>query len=392
MLIPVILIFTFVASAKAEKTIEVVQTSPIETSLQVPGIRPTLEVWVEMIDAAKETLDIEEFYINGLKRKALIQVIDAIKRAAARGVRVRIIVDSFFYGKYPQDPQTLKGIKNIEVRVINYSKVGRGGVQHAKFFIVDGETLFVGSANFDDLALEHIHEIGLKIKNAYYSDQLGQVFQMDWIRATLMEGSATLPPAPTKKKSGQPIPGIQLLGSPPQDLPPGMNSTVGELIKMIDRVPPKSRIRLQVYEYSTQTYKGSGNWKDLDRALRRAAAHGITIQIMTDHFTMKSGKLDFKSLSQIPEFQIKNVTIPEWSGGHLDFARLIHSKYLTIGDDQFWLGTENWRDSYFLDTRNVGISGSSAEVAGILNQSFEILWNSPYAMKFNPCQENLSHY
>ena len=37
-----------------------------------------------------------------------------------------------------------------------------GGVQHAKFFIVDGEEVFLGSQNFDWRALKHIHELGVR--------------------------------------------------------------------------------------------------------------------------------------------------------------------------------------------------------------------------------------
>ena len=51
-------------------------------------------VWLEMVKAASKTLDIEEFYIADQAGEVLEPVIEAVKAAARRGVKVRLIVDS----------------------------------------------------------------------------------------------------------------------------------------------------------------------------------------------------------------------------------------------------------------------------------------------------------
>src|SRR5207344_1883306 len=43
---------------------ELVETIPVETTLDNPEIRNTTGVWIEMIDRAKQSLDFEEFYVS----------------------------------------------------------------------------------------------------------------------------------------------------------------------------------------------------------------------------------------------------------------------------------------------------------------------------------------
>jgi len=47
------------------------------------------------------------------------------------------------------------------------------------------------------------------------------------------------------------------------------------------------------------------------------------------------------------------VSIPEAKEGHIPFARTIHSKYLVVDGTQLALGTSNWEESYFMESRNV---------------------------------------
>jgi len=140
--------------------IELVESVPVETSLDNPDIRSTQEVWLEMINSAQKTLDIEQFYITSEEGEPLDTILKAIIAAAKRGVNVRIIVDSEMYNTYPADVSWLEAQSYyIEKRVINIKSL-TGGIQHSKFFIVDGEQVFLGSQNFDWRSLKHIHELG----------------------------------------------------------------------------------------------------------------------------------------------------------------------------------------------------------------------------------------
>ena len=145
--------------------VELVESVPIETSLDLPGLRNTPEVWLEMIDGATSTIDIETFYFSaGSGEDQLELVLKALEKASSRGVRIRALSDAGFHRTYPEVFGRLEQLSNIETRIIDAGKLW-GGVVHAKFFIVDGKELFVGSQNWDWRALEHIHELGVRINH-----------------------------------------------------------------------------------------------------------------------------------------------------------------------------------------------------------------------------------
>ncbi|MFH0778539.1 MAG: phospholipase D-like domain-containing protein, partial [Candidatus Eisenbacteria bacterium] len=127
---------------------EIVESVPIETDLDNAGIRNALEVWLEMIDRAKNTLDLAQFYVSDEPGEPLSDVIEAVVRATKRGVCVRFVVDARMYRTYPERLDWLAGQKRVEVRKIDMARLA-GGIMHAKYFIVDGEELFLGSQNFD---------------------------------------------------------------------------------------------------------------------------------------------------------------------------------------------------------------------------------------------------
>src|SRR5258708_6415349 len=117
-------------SFAAEK-LELVESVPLETSLSVPGLRDTTAVWMEMIQKATKTIDIEEFYVSDQKGEALAPVLKAIKEAAHRGVQVRLLADSKFYKTYPDSINDIGSTENSESRLLDYSS--HNGIQHAKY-------------------------------------------------------------------------------------------------------------------------------------------------------------------------------------------------------------------------------------------------------------------
>lgn len=80
--------------------IEIVESTPIGTSLDNPDIRNTHEVWLEMIGNARQSLDLEEYYVSNMPGRQLESVLAALYNAADRGVKVRLIADSRMYKTY----------------------------------------------------------------------------------------------------------------------------------------------------------------------------------------------------------------------------------------------------------------------------------------------------
>lgn len=100
---------------------------------------------VRLIDEAKKTVDIATTRIR------LEPVLDAVARAADRGVQVRILISQDDYHDLNKRSQWLLGKKNIELRVKFYNL--RAGdymtfQMHNKFLIVDGKTVASGSFNW----------------------------------------------------------------------------------------------------------------------------------------------------------------------------------------------------------------------------------------------------
>lgn len=175
--VALILILSTCTFYSQENNFELVESIPVETSLDNPDIRNTQEVWLEMINSAQKTIDIEQFYISNKKGEPLDTILKAIVAAAKRGVIVRIIVDSKMYETYPDDVNWLEEQSpNIIARVLDIGKIS-GGIQHAKFFIIDGYEIFLGSQNFDWRALKHIHELGIRFKGVF--DLHKKIFEYD---------------------------------------------------------------------------------------------------------------------------------------------------------------------------------------------------------------------
>lgn len=72
---------------------EIVESIPLETNLDNDILRDTKTVWLEMINHADKTIDIEQFYIANDPEETLEPIIQAIEIKAAAGIRVRIIAE-----------------------------------------------------------------------------------------------------------------------------------------------------------------------------------------------------------------------------------------------------------------------------------------------------------
>src|SRR5262245_10955705 len=80
----------FQADSIPADTIELVESAPIETSLDHPDIPDAADVWPAMIAGAKRSLDVAQFYVSDAPGSRLGPVIAAIEAAADRGVAVRL--------------------------------------------------------------------------------------------------------------------------------------------------------------------------------------------------------------------------------------------------------------------------------------------------------------
>lgn len=362
---------------------EIVESIPIETNLDNPDIRNTHEVWLEMINGTKKSLDLEQFYISNQSGEPLEDILQAIIAAGKRGVQVRCLVDARMYKTYPEMVDSLGRQNNITSRTIDFGKLTKG-VEHAKYFIVDGEQIFIGSQNFDWRALTHIHELGIRIKYNEAVKIYQDIFDLDWalaakndpneIKNLLKLQTYTLP---FNIVEG----GNDTLTFYPTMSPKGLicDSTLWDetnIVRLIDNA--RTDLFCQFLTYSPAN-RDKSFYPVLDGALRRAAARGVKVKMIVSDWSKDHPTADeLKKLSQVPNIEIKFSAIPEWSGGYIPFARVEHCKYLVIDNTQCWLGTSNWEKGYFYNLRNFGVVVKNNKVAGILRGIFLKGWDGKY--------------
>ena len=367
---------------------ELVESTPIGTVLDNPDIRNAHEVWLEMINGAGKTLDIEQFYISNQSGEPLEDIIGAIEAAADRGVTVRIVAEIKFYKTYPETIDRLRKKHGIEVRLIDFGKLA-GGIQHSKYFIVDGKAIFLGSQNFDLRSLKHIHELGVRIDKEDATSIYLDVFNLDWQLAESNDRSkaaAILKPQTYKLPLCSVFEGDTIVYTPtysPLGLIP--DSTLWDepnIVRVIDNA--QKEVSLQFLSYDTRS-RGGPDYLAFDNALRRAAARNVKVRlIVADWEKGSASENSLKELARVPNIEVKFSDIPEWSGGYVSFARVEHLKFVLADSTAFWLGTANAEKGYFYNTRNLGVVVSNARLASTMHRIFTKSWDGPYTERVDP--------
>jgi competence ComEA-like helix-hairpin-helix protein len=116
--------------AQLSKTLSVHFSTP-----SVPADPPLDQVFAALLDRSKRTVDGAFFEINAEP------IVDAIERAAERGVQVRLVTDA---DELKAEPQILSRLKKAGVRFVPDT---REALMHHKFAIFDGQAVWSGSYN-----------------------------------------------------------------------------------------------------------------------------------------------------------------------------------------------------------------------------------------------------
>ena len=371
-------------AARAPGEIELVESVPLETTLDHADIPDAYEVWPAMIGGATRTLDLAEFYLSNAPQSRLETVVQAVEAAADRGVAVRILADASFAKRYPETLDRLAARRGIAVRRFDVGPV-MGGVMHAKYFVVDGRETYLGSQNFDWRAITHVQEIGVRLRDPAAAVTFEQVFAMDWALAA-GESPPTPAPPPTPPSfqeiaGGRPVT-VTPVFSPERFLPYPGSWDLPKLLAMIEGA--KRSVHVQVLTYKTIARDGTP-FPDLDDALRRAAARGVEVQLLVADWSKRRGTVDHvQRLARVSGVAVHFIDIPPWSGGFVPFARVAHSKYMVVDGARAWVGTSNWEGDFFTRSRNVGVIVEGESFAAPLERFFHDGFAGPYAESVDP--------
>ena len=349
------------------------------------------QMWIDMINGAARTIDFEEFYIADKPGEALEPVLAAVKAAAARGVKVRFIVEKAMMRETSKALPGLTAEKNISVRVIEFRKIA-GGIQHSKFFVVDGREVYVGSQNLDWRSLSQVHELGARVNSERAARDFGLIFDGDWAMAGGADSQSVFPVKPKRPLNSKNPEAALVRGAavtyrlafdPAGFLPAGFNVEIKELLRLIKGA--KKNIHAQVMTYSLLMHGKKTRWEELDRAFRAAGKRGVKVELIFADWSM-GGKSDedIKALSQAKNVSVKISSLPPDSGGFIPFARVEHCKYLVFDGEKAMLSTSNWSPDYFMGTRGAALIVEGAAGAAALEDIFERSWNGPYVSPVDP--------
>ena len=367
----------------SQDEIELVESVPAETVMEQSTLPLTKDVWLKMINEAKESIDIETFYFASRKGEPLDEIIDALKNAAKRGVMIRIIVDSsFYYSNEELSIDELEGVENIFIGKIPMGRIA-GGVMHTKFFIVDKENLFIGSQNMDWRAIKHIHEMGIRIKNKELAQSFLDVFNTDMEYCTGMfsnqiysgYSSSNNPLTLNTDNYGKVT--VYPAFSPVKLNNQSMDSEETELLKIIEN--SKDSLLIQIYSYSSKAKNETNYYDKIDNALRSAAAKGLKIKMLIPDWAIRESSVKFiKDLSIVENINLKIITIPQFSEGFIPYARVDHSKYFTSDNNISCISTSNWEWGYFYTSRNATLIIDNENITSELSKVFNNIWYGPY--------------
>jgi phosphatidylserine/phosphatidylglycerophosphate/cardiolipin synthase-like enzyme len=372
------------SAAYAQFTIpgfELVETVPTETNLGMASTRDTTTVWCEMFDGARQEIALEQFYIADKPGETFDKVQACLMAAGKRGVKIRFLLDGSNKFSDLASVERVQQIPNLELRKLDFGKLQPQGIIHAKFVLVDRKVGFVGSPNYDWRAFAHIHETGLRITDDAVVSQMLAIFDHDWNAERALAAGKNVVPLNTAKVLGDDSKAAWLVASPNAFNPAGVGDSESELVRLL--ASAKSEVRVLLYDYSVTGY-GPNNtrpyYDTIDRAVRAAAVRGVKIKLLLSATNADRYRQAYlKSLAMMPNVEIRLVTIPEALTGPIPYARLTHSKTMSIDGKVAWIGTSNWSGGYLDASRNLEIVLRNVEMAQRIAATHEQMWNSAYA-------------
>ncbi len=355
---------------------ELIYSYPVETSLEEPDLRLAQDAWPDMFNAAKKTIDIEQFYVTPSTGEPLEQSLQALERAAKRGVKIRVILEKKFERNSLDGIARLKSIPGLDLRILEWSKVNGDGIIHAKFFVVDSTQAYVGSQNLDWRSLKHIHELGLRITDAPVVKNVQRVFDHDW---ALTEDPDNQKRVEQREPAFDRADRAYLVASPWRKNPNGVGDSESELVRLIGET--KTDLAIQLLDYNPTTYARPKHfYPPIDNALRDAAVRGVKIKLLVSHWnTDAQSVVHLKSLSLIPGIEVRIITVPEAKQGPIPFSRTAHSKYMVADGKTAWIGTSNWAGGYLDTSRNLEIVVKDESLAARTAKIHAHLWDSAYS-------------
>jgi phosphatidylserine/phosphatidylglycerophosphate/cardiolipin synthase-like enzyme len=121
-----------------------------------PGVRSALEALLELLAGARRSIRVQLLDYSSLSRREAqwTEIDDALRAAAARGVRVDLLVSHWNTERPAIDSlKALGRVPGVDVRIATIPTHSTGfipyaRVAHSKYMVVDDEILWIGTSNW----------------------------------------------------------------------------------------------------------------------------------------------------------------------------------------------------------------------------------------------------
>lgn len=170
------------------------------TARVAPVLAPdTSYMIVDLIDSAKQSIDIEQAYISNWSGERLNPYLSAAINASRRGVSVRVLLDSSwfniddasdndemaaFINQIAQKEQLPLSARCANLEGNNLEKI------HTKGVIVDQERVLISSINWNEHSPSFNREAGVIIDHPGVGAYFREVFEDDWNAGSPEDGNA----------------------------------------------------------------------------------------------------------------------------------------------------------------------------------------------------------
>uniref|UniRef100_A0A6B2EFG0 Putative phospholipase d n=1 Tax=Phlebotomus kandelakii TaxID=1109342 RepID=A0A6B2EFG0_9DIPT len=382
----------------------------------------TFEAWQTLLALATKSIDIASFYwtlrsadvVNHTSSWQGEQIFQQLLVAGTkRGVALRVAQSAPTQAQPNIDTEILIKRGAAQVRSVNFPKLLGGGVLHTKLWIVDGQHLYLGSANMDWRSLTQVKELGVLVTNCTcLAMDVAKIFNVYW---DMGDENAQIPdkwpdsyatkynfdtPLRVNFNNSQFSSNIFFSSSPPPMSTAGREEDVDAIVKIIAHAEKFIHIAVMDYFPLTIYTPKIQFWPKIDNALRKAAIENkVSVKLLISWWNNSRPAEDYflRSLEDISnayqnvDVQIKRFIVPSSDDqARIPFARVNHNKYM-VTDNVAFVGTSNWSGDYFIDTAGIGLmmmdspnthpNGTESDSLRLnLAAIFDRDWQSPYAV------------
>ncbi|CAI5780783.1 5' [Podarcis lilfordi] len=376
------------------------------------------DAWKTLLGDASRSVDIASFYWTlsnkdtGTQDPSASQgeeILAALREVPSRGVTLRIAVNPPSSRMPCSDLQPLEE-SGAQIRKVNFPEL-TGGVLHTKFWIVDQQHIFLGSANMDWRALTQVKELGMAIYNcSCLAQDLGKMFEAYW---ALGLSNATIPspwPANYSTSYNKETPlelelngteaGVYFTSAPPALCATGRTEDLQSLVSIIDDADEFVHIEVMSYLPTMEFSHPKRFWPVIDDHLRKVAyERRVRVRLLVGCWRhSKANMFPFlRSLAAMHDvrthynMEVRLFVVPaNESQAKIPYARVNHSKFM-VTDKVAYIGTSNWSGDYFLRTAGSALvvnqshvgAGEQPTVRDQLQAVFERDWNSRYSQELS---------